>query len=126
VIKWEVARKKQASFLVVRYASRELRQIVASCQEAALGSALGGGTDTILEVAGCDGEVRLISRPGQVSVDRIGDHDIATTLARISLPQPDLRATSPADHGPAESSGLLSSPGRLGGRPGRQAQLMVI
>ena len=83
--------------VVVRYASTELRQMVATCRDPALGSALGGGTDTILEVAGCDGELRLISQPGQVCVDRIGKDDTSTTIARIPLPKSDMRATTPSE-----------------------------
>jgi hypothetical protein len=84
--------------VVVRYASTELRQTVATCRDPALGSALGGGTDTVLEVAGCDGELRLISRPGQVRVERMGKDDASTTIARISLPNSDMRATPPTEH----------------------------
>jgi hypothetical protein len=92
------SRPKDAGLVVVvRYASTELRQTVATCGDPALGSALGGGTDTILEVAGCDGEVRLISSPGQVTVDRIGKDDASTTIARIPLPKSDMRATTPTE-----------------------------
>lgn len=83
--------------VVVRYASTELRQTVATCRDPALGSALGGGTDTILEVAGCDGELRLISQPGQVWVNRIGKDEASTTIARIPLPKSDMRATTPTE-----------------------------
>jgi len=81
--------------LVLRYGATEASRDIASCHEAALGSALGGGTGDLLEVAGCDGEVHLLARAGAVEVERVDDAGRASPLTRVSLPQADLRAASP-------------------------------
>jgi hypothetical protein len=90
-----LARKEAGLVVVVRFDRTELRRTIASCREAALGSVLGGGTETVLEVAGCDGEYWLISEPRQVRVDRVAPGGATTPIARTSLPSPELRAVSP-------------------------------
>jgi hypothetical protein len=91
------ARKAARLVLIVRYGASEIRQIIASCRETALGSALGGGTPTDLEVAGCDGEYRLVSIPGEVLVQRIDDGHSPSTVTRIPLPSKGMRAVSPTN-----------------------------
>jgi hypothetical protein len=89
-------RRPDASLdLIVRYGASELRQTIASCHEATLGSALGGGTGTVLEVAGCDGELWLSSKPGLVWVDRMDGDKVAARIASIRLPRTDMRADPP-------------------------------
>ena len=71
--------------VVVRYGDTEQRHIIAHCRESALGTALGGGTAELLEVAGCDGEYWLETGSGMVKVSRIA-HNAQTEVFRLDLP----------------------------------------
>jgi hypothetical protein len=80
---------------VVRYGSQEFWQTIASCREPARGSVLGGGTERELEIARCGGEYWLLSEPGVVTVRR-GDPMEGAVVTRLILPEPSMRAVSPA------------------------------
>lgn len=83
--------------LVVHIGDKEWRQTIATCVAASRGSALGGGTETILEVALCDAEFRLLSLPGSVVAERVKPDGGAIEVARIKLPKVTLRAVSPKE-----------------------------
>lgn len=82
--------------VVVRVGADEYRQTVASCAEPGLGSALGGGTERVLEVALCNGEYFLISEPGVVTVLPVNDGVEGQAIARFELPK-GVRAVSAED-----------------------------
>jgi hypothetical protein len=87
-------RKTPRLRVLVRYQSKTMEQMLASCAEPSMGSALGGGTERELEVAFCEGEFWLIAEPGAVLVE-----DRSTTPARVvakfQLPWPEVRAVKP-------------------------------
>jgi hypothetical protein len=85
------SRKDAVLEVVVRYRAKELRQMVATCAQPSLGSALGGGTPRELEVALCDGEFWLIAELGKVWVER-KDAPHTGAVAVIGLPWSDVRA----------------------------------
>lgn len=89
-------RKEAGLMVVVRHGDNEYRQVISSCPDPGLGSALGGGTETELEVAICDGEYWLISHPGFVTVLRVEKTSGAQEIARFSLP-PGVRAALPKE-----------------------------
>lgn len=72
--------------VVVRYADHEYRQLFASCRHPASGSALGGATERILDVAICNNEYWLISEPGWVSVQRRDQSQTGTEILRFEIP----------------------------------------
>ena len=72
--------------VVVRYGNTEQRHIIARCRESALGTALGGGTGKLLEIAGCDGEYWLETGGGVVKVSRI-TQNAQTEVFRLDLPK---------------------------------------
>lgn len=84
--------KEAGLVVVVRYADREARQTIATCQEPALGSALGGGEGALLEVAYCGGEYHLEARADDVAVTREG-----AVVARIAVPAGSTPATRPPE-----------------------------
>lgn len=69
---------------------------VASCHEAALGSAPGTANGDVIEVAGCDGEVRLLGAPGEVDVERNNDAGRQVMLLRVPLEPRDAQPIAPA------------------------------
>lgn len=79
--------------IIVRHGDMEYRQIFASCRRPSSGSALGGGTERILEVAICNGEFWLISEPGLVSVHRMDKKTDGEEMLRFEIPDK-LRAVS--------------------------------
>jgi hypothetical protein len=81
----------------VRFADRELRRPIASCDQPSRGTALGGGTERELDVALCGAEYWLISEPGVVRVVRVEDAIEKEDVARFELGDTKLRATSPAE-----------------------------
>lgn len=94
----QLASAKEAGLeLVVRFGATELRQTIASCAEPALGSALGGGTSAVLEVAICGSEIWLQTREGRVFASRVDGPGRETVLATIALPAGVARAVSPPD-----------------------------
>jgi hypothetical protein len=83
--------------LVVRFGDKELRRTFASCADIGLGSALGGGTDALLEVAECGQEYCLMPEKGAVVVRRARDPaPEAPPVVRIELPNGDMRAVAPS------------------------------
>jgi hypothetical protein len=84
--------------VIVREGSKELRQTIASCDQASRGSALGGG-GRVLDVAICGRVYRLVARPGVVVVERGSADERPVTVARFRLARPNMRASLPA---PAE------------------------
>lgn len=64
-------KKEVGLMVVVKNGNSEYRQMIASCPDPGRGSALGGGTETVLDVAICDGEYWLMSHPGYVTVVRV-------------------------------------------------------
>lgn len=87
---------RQAGLLVVvRFGAEKLEQVVATCRDPALGSALGGGSGEVLEVALCNGEFWLVSKPGEVLVNRIEDGGTQSVVTRIQLPPGTRPAQSP-------------------------------
>lgn len=78
---------RQAGLVViVRVGDDEYRQTIATCPDPGLGSALGGGTERVLEVAICNGEFMLVSEPGLVTVVPIQDGAEGKAIARFELP----------------------------------------
>jgi len=92
---------KQAGLeVVVRFARVELRQTVASCDEPALGSALGGGSNGLLEVALCGAEFWLTTGDGKVIAKRHAEQGSDLEVANIQLPDGIVQATRPKDSMP--------------------------
>ena len=83
--------------VVVRFARVELRQTVASCDEPALGSALGGGSNGLLEVALCGAEFWLTTGDGKVVAKRHAEQGSDSEVANIPLPSGILQATRPKE-----------------------------
>jgi hypothetical protein len=79
-------RKEARLIVIVRFGSTELRHIIASCGHPSLGSALGGVSDTVLEVAYCNGEYRLLSEAGKVLVQQQGAGKRLRIVTTIPLP----------------------------------------
>lgn len=78
-------------WVVVRFADRELRQTIASCDEVTRGNALGDVGGAIIDIAGCDYLYRLVHAPGEIRVEREAENGgppVITT--RIELP-PEVR-----------------------------------
>lgn len=84
--------------VVVRYARTLLRQTIDSCPEASGGSALGATDARTLDIAVCSHTFQLISEPGQVRVDRVGEAG-TTTVTRFDLPHGTMRAVLPISSG---------------------------
>ena len=81
--------------LVVRFGDQELRRTFASCADLGLGSALGGSTDTVLEVAACGQEYWLMPERGSVVVRRVrAGAPEEPPVVRIDLPSRDMIAVS--------------------------------
>jgi hypothetical protein len=59
---------------------------VASCDDAAKGSALGDVGGSVLDIADCDGLFRLIHRSRDVVVEREGGDAGMATVSTIRLP----------------------------------------
>lgn len=78
-------KKEVGLMVVVRNGNSEYRQMIASCPDPGRGSALGGGTETVLDVAICDGEFWLMSYPGYVTVVRVEESSDTHQIARFSL-----------------------------------------
>jgi hypothetical protein len=94
----QLASAKEAGLeLVVRFGATELRQTIASCADPGLGSALGGGTTEVLEVAICGAEIWLQTRDSRVFASRVDGPGRETLLATIALPPEVARAVSPSD-----------------------------
>jgi len=91
------AEKEAGLEAVVRFADVELRQTIASCRTPSLGSALGGGTAELLEVAYCDAELWLETKNGTVFVTRHMPGEKAAQIARFVLPPGVFRATRPRE-----------------------------
>ena len=92
---------KQAGLeVVVRFARVELRQTVASCDEPALGSALGGGSAGLLAVALCGAEFWLTTGAGQVIAKRHTGQGSDLEVANIPLPMGIVQATRPKESMP--------------------------
>jgi hypothetical protein len=92
---------KQAGLeVVVRFARVELRQTVASCDEPALGSALGGGSNGLLEVALCGAEFWLTTGDGKVIAKRHAEQGSDLEVANIPLPNGIAQATRPKESVP--------------------------
>jgi hypothetical protein len=81
--------------VVVHYERRELRQMMASCAEPALGTELGELTGDTLQLATCGDLYRLVAEPGAVRVDREQANGATSTVNRIPLPNTKLRALRP-------------------------------
>jgi hypothetical protein len=90
------SRKEVGLMVVIRNGDDEYRQVISSCADPGLGSALGGGTETQLEIALCDGEYWLMSQPGSVSVLRVEKNLAAHEIVRFTLPT-GTRAALPKD-----------------------------
>jgi hypothetical protein len=82
--------------IVLRYYDNEYRYIIASCSDPSLGSALGGGTNRVLEVALCNGEYWLISEPGKVIVLRTDEIHKGEIICNFELPD-SIKAVTPED-----------------------------
>ncbi|MGH8622588.1 MAG: hypothetical protein ACRET3_10650 [Burkholderiales bacterium] len=87
--------KEAGLVVVVRIGRDEYRQTIASCRDPGLGSALGGGTGSVLEVAICDGEYWLLSEPGLVTVVRVDTRPDTQRVARFDLLDGTTRAVKP-------------------------------
>lgn len=85
--------------LVTRYGNEEQRRVIANCgkEGATLGSALGGGTENHLEVAGCGTELWLETRDGTVSISSI-DGDKKDPFFSMNLPDNIKVAVTPEGH----------------------------
>ena len=86
--------KEAGLVVVVRVASKEYRQTIASCRDPGLGSALGGGTERELEIAVCSGEYWSISEPGTVKVLRMDKNPKGQAVAKFAMPDRTTRASA--------------------------------
>lgn len=81
--------------MVLRHGNTEQRVEISTCKEAALGSALGGGTETVLEVAGCGDFFSLETGAGFVDVRRLTSGEDRERVVRRPLPPGVERAVRP-------------------------------
>lgn len=88
-------KKEVGLMVVVRNRNSEYRQMIASCSDPGRGSALGGGTETVLDVAICDGEYWLMSHPGYVTVVRVEQNSDMHEITKFSLTE-GVRAVLPS------------------------------
>lgn len=79
--------------VIVRYTDREYRQTLASCAEAARGSALGAVTTKVLDTALCGALYRVVAGPAAISVEREATDGTRSIVTRIAIPN-GARATS--------------------------------
>lgn len=86
--------KEVGLMVVVRNGNSEYRKMIASCPDPGRGSALGGGTEIVLDVAICDGEFWLMSYPGYVTVLQVDQSSDIHEITKFPLTG-DVRAVLP-------------------------------
>ncbi len=78
--------KESGLAVVVRFGTREQRQVIASCSEATRGNALGPTGNVVLDIGACGGLYRLLRKPGRLVVERQAIDGTTKVMASLVLP----------------------------------------
>jgi hypothetical protein len=85
--------------VIVRYGDREYRQTIASCTEAARGSALSAVTARVLDTAVCGAVYRVLVEDAAISVERETADGTRSIVTRIAVPNGSRTASLEANEG---------------------------